>query len=475
MKNENQNTHPHESVGPVAAVAALMTSREAGRAGDAPSRPPQEETSSHPLRDETIRLKQRLKQQIEKEKVQQMELKRELMELKEKNRLLQQKLQRKLAQRQSPTPETFLNQGLAMTKRFPPWGFFYCNPCSFTRAFGGDQWECKMIWDIVNPLVTIHPEVRPEHLLWALLICARSRSESLLASRVVLVDSSTFHTWSWRFIYAISSLTVQQVSIFSYPVTLILHCHLIFQILIAAMQWNINDRFGNMYQLDYARRSSGLLPRVKLSVGTLQYYIEDVLSHHASDGNNGDNDKEGEGGEKEEEEEEEEEEDDDDGPPPHPPPVKAHLKFLIVRDLLTSKVVHLSKPWIENSNQPAGDLAQFKEQIEPSLLKHELVYRLESFTDDYGYQRFVTGDDFTSKERERCYNMVWSNYVMNVSDLRTRYYIVDPESHDHVLRVYLFLQNIRLDKKAKNTKLNDLYYFIRKYPERSVYWASFCL
>jgi hypothetical protein len=72
---------------------------------------------------------------------------------------------------------------------------------------------CSELWNLINPLVTISPDAKPKHLLWALLFLKNYCIEKINARLVGGVDAKTFRKWSWLFVEGVAKLKDSVVSL----------------------------------------------------------------------------------------------------------------------------------------------------------------------------------------------------------------------------------------------------------------------
>jgi hypothetical protein len=68
-----------------------------------------------------------------------------------------------------------------------------------------------MLWNMIDPLLSISQHAKPVHLLWGLMLLKLYDNESVNCSTAG-VDETTFRKWSWVFVEAISDLEHQLVS-----------------------------------------------------------------------------------------------------------------------------------------------------------------------------------------------------------------------------------------------------------------------
>ena len=83
----------------------------------------------------------------------------------------------------------------------------------FRSMFGTSPEICSLLWDCIDPLNTMTNGVQDVHLLWGLMFLKLYVSESVNCALARGVDEKTFRKCSWMFVYAMSDLAPDIVSI----------------------------------------------------------------------------------------------------------------------------------------------------------------------------------------------------------------------------------------------------------------------
>jgi hypothetical protein len=111
------------------------------------------------------------------------------------------------------SPETFLDQGRGIYLRGKDIHRIHDHHrdiARFRSIFGTVPFICSMLWEMVDPLVTIDPKTRPFHLLWALLLMF-SYSTEVQNGSFVGTDDKTFRKWTHPWISKISDLSIDVI------------------------------------------------------------------------------------------------------------------------------------------------------------------------------------------------------------------------------------------------------------------------